>query len=237
MQYFKHMTNMRNDIKIKRLIAKYGLEGYGLYNLILESITESLTTDSPIPDLQETCEDIAEFYNGNTARINEIAAFMVGQGLIELDEISTRITCIKIYKYLEQSQTRSKQIREMIGSYKTNAKISNCTDIVVSQTVCDKSERIEENRIEENRIEEKPKDKKHKYGEYKNVLLTDKEKEKLLEKFGKDTDYWINKLDFGIEQKGYKYKSHYLTILNWYARDNEQQQPTKSAYPDSIPNL
>ena len=62
---------MRHDVKIKRVISKYGLEGYGLYNLALESITESLSTASPLPDLQETCEDIAEFYNGNTAKINE----------------------------------------------------------------------------------------------------------------------------------------------------------------------
>ncbi len=47
MQYFKHQANMRHDIKIKRLINKYGLEGYGLYNLIVESITESLSTAEP----------------------------------------------------------------------------------------------------------------------------------------------------------------------------------------------
>ena len=148
------MTNMRNDIKIKRLISKYGLEGYGLYNLILESITESLTTDSPVPDLQETCEDIAEFFNGNTAKINEIAAFMVNQGLIEINELTARITCNKIYKYLEQSMTRSKSIRSMIDAYKNNKEQIEYVCHAVSETEHDKSERIEENRIEENRIEE-----------------------------------------------------------------------------------
>jgi len=36
--YFSHDTSMRNDIKIKLLIAKYGLHGYAVYNLLLEEI-------------------------------------------------------------------------------------------------------------------------------------------------------------------------------------------------------
>jgi hypothetical protein len=122
MQYFKHYGTMRHDIKIKRLVKKYGLEGYGLYCLVLESITENLTTENPLPNLQETCEDIADFYNGNTARINEIAAFMLNQGLIELDHVSESIACSKIYKYLEANSTRSEAIRNMIKSYKCQAK-------------------------------------------------------------------------------------------------------------------
>jgi len=254
MQYFKHMTNMRNDIKIKRLISKYGLEGYGLYNLILESITESLTTDAPVPDLQETCEDIAEFFNGNTAKINEMASFMVNQGLIEVDEITTRITCNKIYKYLEQSMTRSKAIRDMISAYKTsdkvlisvqNGDVIRCHDM--SETIHDKSDRIEENRIEENRIEEErinnikhaKKEMKHKYGEYKHVLLTDKEYNKLVDLLGNkhDVDCWIKKMDEAIEMKGYKYKSHYLAILKWYKNEKENNKPQKSKYDQEIPNL
>ncbi len=123
MQYFKHQSNMRHDIKIKRIISKYGLEGYGLYNLIIESITESLSTDSPLPDLQETCEDIAEFYNGNTAKINEIMSYMLNQGLFDLDELTGKVLCNKVYKFLDTSQTRSEKVREMIKAYKTASKI------------------------------------------------------------------------------------------------------------------
>ena len=161
LQYFKHMSAMRNDVKIRRLINKYGLEGYGLYNLILESITEKLTTESPIPDLQETCEDIAEFYNGNSARINEMANFMINQGLFEIDEITGRIVCNKLYKFLEQNQTRSKQIRLLIASWKKKQpllleNVSDCreTDKDMSETFTDKSDRTEQNRTEKNRKEQ-----------------------------------------------------------------------------------
>jgi len=150
MQYFKHMTNMRNDIKIKRLISKYGLEGYGLYNLIIESVVENITTESPIPELNETCEDIAEFYNGNTAKINEIMAYMINQGLFELSEITGRVLCNKVYKFLEQSQTRSKEIRDLISQYKTviNCQRPSQTKVIEQeQNRTDKEE--EQNRTEQ----------------------------------------------------------------------------------------
>lgn len=62
----------------------------------------------------------------------------------------------------------------------------------------------------------KEKEPKHKYGEYKNVLLTDKELEKLNTEFGESqTEQAIVYLDEYIEMKGYKAKSHYLAIRKW----------------------
>ena len=57
---------------------------------------------------------------------------------------------------------------------------------------------------------------KHKHGEFKNVLLTDPEFEKLAEDFGSDLrDMAITFLDAYIEEKGYKSKSHNLAIRRW----------------------
>lgn len=55
---------------------------------------------------------------------------------------------------------------------------------------------------------------KHKYGEYKNVLLKDEELQKLKEKY-QNWDELIKYLDEYIEMKGYKAKSHYLCIKKW----------------------
>jgi hypothetical protein len=46
MKWFKHKANMRHDVKLKRVIAKYGLEGYGLYNLIIESTISEVKRSS-----------------------------------------------------------------------------------------------------------------------------------------------------------------------------------------------
>ena len=77
---------------------------------------------------------------------------------------------------------------------------------------------LSENSIEENSIEENSTNnistKKHKYGEYKHVLLTDDDLENLKNKY---TNYeeLIKYLDEYIEMKGYKAKNHKLAIEKW----------------------
>lgn len=57
---------------------------------------------------------------------------------------------------------------------------------------------------------------KHRYGEYKHVLLKDSEYNKLTNEFGEAMrDECITFLDEYIEMKGYKAKSHYLCIRKW----------------------
>ena len=69
---------------------------------------------------------------------------------------------------------------------------------------------------------------KHKYGEHKNVLLTDDEYIKLQERFPDDYEMRIETLSEGIALKGYKYKSHYLAILKWARNDKNKTQGKSS---------
>ena len=69
-----------------------------------------------------------------------------------------------------------------------------------------------------------PKPTKHKYGEHENVLLSDEEYAKLQEKLPYDYEMWIETLSEGIARKGYKYKSHYLAILNWARNDKQKKE-------------
>lgn len=70
---------------------------------------------------------------------------------------------------------------------------------------------------------QKKKQTKHKYGEYDNVLLTDEELTKLKEKIPNWQDF-IERLSGYIASTGKRYKSHYVTMLNWYRRDGQRQQ-------------
>ena len=70
---------------------------------------------------------------------------------------------------------------------------------------------------------QKKKQTKHKYGEYNNVLLTDEELMKLKEKIPNWQDF-IERLSGYIASTGKRYKSHYVTMLNWYRRDGQRQQ-------------
>lgn len=66
------------------------------------------------------------------------------------------------------------------------------------------------------------KESKSKYGEYQNVLLTDKEYYKLCEDYNNIEDI-IKFLDEYIEEKGYKSKSHNLAIRRWVAEAVKNQ--------------
>ena len=74
---------------------------------------------------------------------------------------------------------------------------------------------------------QKKKQTKHKYGEYNNVLLTDEELVKLKEKIPNWQDF-IERLSSYIASTGKRYKSHYVTMLNWYRRDGQRQQAQQS---------
>lgn len=62
---------------------------------------------------------------------------------------------------------------------------------------------------------------RHQYGEYKNVLLTDEDMEKLMYEFPKDWNGRIERLSSYMASTGKSYKNHLATIRNWARRDNE----------------
>ena len=69
---------------------------------------------------------------------------------------------------------------------------------------------------------------RHKYGAYKNVLLTDEDMDKLQEEFPQDWPGRIERLSEYMASTGKKYKNHLATIRNWAKRD-VAQKPAKAA--------
>lgn len=64
------------------------------------------------------------------------------------------------------------------------------------------------------------------HGEYKNVRLTEKEFQMLIECYGEEqTKQLITYLDEYIEMKGYKAKSHYLCIKKWVVEAIKEKTP------------
>ncbi len=70
-----------------------------------------------------------------------------------------------------------------------------------------------------------PKEVRHQYGEYKNVLLTDTDLEKLKAELPGTYQDYIERLSRYMASKGVSYKSHLATIRNWARKDAEQLQP------------
>ena len=64
---------------------------------------------------------------------------------------------------------------------------------------------------------------RHKYGAYKNVLLSDEDMAKLQEEFPMDWPGRIERLSEYIASTGKKYKNHLATIRSWARKDTTQR--------------
>ena len=79
-----------------------------------------------------------------------------------------------------------------------------------------------------------PKPKKSKLGTYLNVLLTDAELLKLIEKLGQEKAVAVIRNFSELkEMKGYKYKSDYLAILKWGIDAYEKNGQKKNSFNNS----
>lgn len=74
---------------------------------------------------------------------------------------------------------------------------------------------------------------RHKFGEYKNVLLTDSDVEKLKDEFPTDWGERVERLSAYMASTGKTYKNHLATIRNWARRDRDAKRDTASREPSS----
>lgn len=152
---------------------------------------------------------------------------------------------LKMIDVLDDGTFFLRQIEKMIGSetksaervrrFRENQKALQCNTNVAQRNIdidiekdidIDKEIDIDINKKEIIK-EKKSKPVKHKYGEYKHVMLTDDEYNKLYQEYPNASEL-IKKLDEGIELKGYKYNSHYLAIRKWAKNDRDNNQQTTS---------
>ncbi|HIB3159144.1 TPA: helix-turn-helix domain-containing protein [Enterococcus faecium] len=71
---------------------------------------------------------------------------------------------------------------------------------------------------------------RHKYGEYKNVLLSDEQMEKLKTEFPNDYQERIERLSEYCESSGKTYKNYLATIRSWARKEKSEPKNASSAY-------
>tara|TARA_B100001057_G_scaffold492084_1_gene583713 strand:- start:1164 stop:1868 length:705 start_codon:yes stop_codon:yes gene_type:complete len=94
MKWFKHDANASIDAKLKRVRAKYGMEGYGLYWYLLECISRNVEAHNLTFELEEDAELIAADVGIHREVVEEMMHSMVDMGLFENRE--GIITCLKM---------------------------------------------------------------------------------------------------------------------------------------------
>lgn len=116
----------------------------------------------------------------------------------ELDDLL--VLCKKCHAKLENFQRNSKTVPTEIEKEK-------------------EKETEQEKEIEESATPPSPKAVRHKYGAYKNVMLTDEDYAKLQAEFPRDWSERIERLSEYIASTGKSYKNHLATIRSWARKD------------------
>ncbi len=165
MKWFKHISKSRFDAKIMRLIRKHGLRGYGLYFAILEGIAFDLEPEKPLPELEQTAHDIADFFGEDTVKIEEIVQDCIGEGLFDINGETGSIRCLKLLTYLDNTMSQNPQIRAILDNFNRNESkkiketLSPLKQIRLDKTILDKiiQDEVSNNNKNATKVADKPK--------------------------------------------------------------------------------
>lgn len=118
------------------------------------------------------------------------------------------------------SAERVRRHRREVKALQCNASVTECNTEIEKEIEKEKEKETEqEKEIEESAPPHSPKPVRHKYGAYKNVLLSDEDYTKLQAEFPRDWSERIERLSEYIASTGKSYKNHLATIRSWARKD------------------
>lgn len=212
MQWFKHDSDANLDAKLQNVLLDYGLEGYGLYWYCIELITGKINADNITFSLEHDARIIARNTGSTPEKVSKMMQYFVELGLFE--NSNGVITCIKLAKRLDQSQTSNPKMRKMIQEIKQNH------DGVMMESC---KNRIDKNRIDKNK---KPKTKRFVPPTLQQVIdyaIIRNQSDELAKKF---FDYY----DAGNwrDAKGNQVKNWKQKFITWENKNQSSSQQQKT---------
>ena len=155
----------------------------------------------------------ADFFDLSKDRISRLVSGLKNKGYITVEliykegtcEVDKRIIKLNPYSYFYQGvQNHQGGIGENTKDITNNYNINNNNKTSKKKTT---------------------KEVRHKYGEFKNVLLSDKDLEKLKTEYGEElVEKYIKKMDEWIELNGRHYKNYYLALRQWMNKEVSKKQ-------------
>ncbi|MDT2502009.1 phage replisome organizer N-terminal domain-containing protein [Enterococcus avium] len=124
-------------------------------------------------------------------------------------------------KVREQNRLRKQRQREkqkLLSDQAGQSRDSHATDIDIDKELELDKEIDKKKDGAPSKTKAKPT--RHKYGEYKNVLLSDEQLEKLKKEFPADWEARIERVSSYCESTGKSYKNYFATIKNWAKKDH-----------------
>jgi len=149
MKWFSHEARASRDVKLRKLLMKYGYEGYGLYWYCLENICLGLEPDLSF-ELEQDSAILAHEGNMDTLKVEECMEYMVGLELFDINE-SGVISCMKLAKFLGESSTRNNKLKGIIREAKGKDNSQTVSDSPRLSKDCP-PDMIRDNKIREEKV-------------------------------------------------------------------------------------
>ncbi len=174
MKWLKHHADAHEDAKLRKVMIRYGAEGYALYWYCLELIAGKVSAEDLTFELEHDAELIAHVLRIDPARVEEILAVMVELGLFE--ESDGRITCLKIARHLDERFARGEALKAIIreakrrtlthDSLKRILQASEDTGQTSARPSEDAGKTISGNRAEQSRAKRSRTENSHRFAEF-----------------------------------------------------------------------
>jgi hypothetical protein len=205
--YFPHFSNARHDRKIRRLRKELGIEGYGIYFMLLETLRDQHDFMYPLSD----CDLLAEEFGTSDAKIKTV---ICNYELFDFEE-DGKFFSPKMLVYLEPY---FKMREQRIQAGKASA---------VKRMLNDRSTTVQQSKVNESKVNEsKVKESKVSFSEMLSPYILELENE-----YGNFYSYWTEKNNKGKErwesEKFFDIRRRVATWINnasKFAPNKPQQQ-------------
>jgi hypothetical protein len=135
--YFPHFSNARHDRKIRRLRKELGIEGYGIYFMLLETLRDQHDMMYPLED----CDLLAEEFGTSDAKIKTV---ICSYELFDFDE-DGKFFSPKMLVYLEP-YFKMKEQRIIAGKASAAKRLLNDRSTTVQQS------KVKESKVKESKV-------------------------------------------------------------------------------------
>ena len=135
--YFPHFCNARHDRKIKRVLKELGIEGYGIYFMVLEVLREQTDFRYPLNEL----DLLADEFGTSEQKVRVVVC---SYNLFEVDEFNSFFS-LKLIEFM-QPYLKMKEQRSLAGKASAAKRLL--------QPFNDRSTTVQQSKVNESKVNE-----------------------------------------------------------------------------------
>jgi hypothetical protein len=220
--YFSHDSNAKDDPKCVLLIEQLGLEGYGIFWMLIETLRDQPGYKYPIALISA----LARRYNTTAEKVKTVVN---SYGLFTVDEQD--FFSLSLMRRMEHLDYK-RELARIAGKKSAEKRLLlNSGSTGVQPTLNEGStSKVNKSKVKESK-------KKDIYISCQHLSMTEEEYKKLVETYGEETVK--DKLEYAENYAKLKnYKSLYLTLSNWLKADKKKEgkngtdkQPNRQSKP------